>query len=209
MHAYDELYLYDAMRTLASAFDFVANICDIDLDSFMSLFIASKLSETFEIGFPRVVSGLSGPELAMEVFSKVGFEYVLADEEPDYDSSPEYWCGWIVAYYQWKTGRSFKDIQSLISMNEILSLYFPLHEASEDKCVETLESIMKERTKASKLQLQRKKACLTQKALAEKAEINLRTLQQYELGSKDLNKASVQTVRNLTKVLGCCIEDII
>ena len=48
----------------------------------------------------------------------------------------------------------------------------------------------------------RKRAGLTQAELAEKTGINLRTLQHYEQGSKDLSKAATSTVLDLAKVLG-------
>jgi len=39
--------------------------------------------------------------------------------------------------------------------------------------------------------------------------VNLRTLQQYELKTKDISKASVQTVMALTHVLGCQADDLL
>ena len=39
--------------------------------------------------------------------------------------------------------------------------------------------------------------------------LNLRTLQQYELKTKDIGKASVRTVMALAAVLGCPIEDLL
>lgn len=36
----------------------------------------------------------------------------------------------------------------------------------------------------------------------------MRTLQQYELKTKDISKASVQTVLALANVLGCQVEDL-
>lgn len=41
-----------------------------------------------------------------------------------------------------------------------------------------------------------------------KAGVNLRTLQQYELKTKDIGKASVQTVLSLVNVLGCRVEGL-
>lgn len=38
--------------------------------------------------------------------------------------------------------------------------------------------------------------------------MNLRTLQQYELKTKDISKASVQTVLALANVFGCRLEDL-
>ena len=37
IHAYDEQYLYDAMRNLEEAFDFAWTVCCIELDTFLSM----------------------------------------------------------------------------------------------------------------------------------------------------------------------------
>lgn len=55
----------------------------------------------------------------------------------------------------------------------------------------------------------RTQAGLTQKELADKTEISLRTLQHYEQGSKDLSTAAAITVLRIAKVLECSIEDLI
>lgn len=39
--------------------------------------------------------------------------------------------------------------------------------------------------------------------------VNLRTLQQYELSTKDINKASVSLVYALAKTLNCNVEDLL
>ena len=39
--------------------------------------------------------------------------------------------------------------------------------------------------------------------------VNLRTLQQYEHGTKDINKASVSSVYALAKTLNCNVEDLL
>lgn len=71
----------------------------------------------------------------------------------DSSCSPEYWCGWIMAYYQWRTARSFKEIRKYISINEILKMYSPLHEGSEDKFAYTLNAIINERNTETRLQM--------------------------------------------------------
>ena len=48
-----------------------------------------------------------------------------------------------------------------------------------------------------------------QKTLSEKVGINLRTLQQYEIRAKDINKATAITLLSLSKVLGCHMEDLL
>lgn len=45
-----------------------------------------------------------------------------------YNRSPEYWDGWALSYYQWRTGLSYKQIISYISIGEIVDMYHPYHE---------------------------------------------------------------------------------
>ncbi len=208
-HAYAESYLNDAMENLGEAFDYAVNACMIDIETFMGLFISSGYANLFGKGVPKVVSGLSGTELVMEVVNKAGTFYSFPKPQVEYDYSPEYWCGWILAYYQWKTGRTFKDIEVNLSVTEILKMYPTLHEASEDKFVDTANAIILRRNNTTRLQRQRKQCGLTQKELSEKSGVKLRTVQQYEMKAKDINKAAVSTVFALSTVLGCRIEDLL
>ena len=207
--AYAETYLNDAMENLGEAFDYAANACRLDMDDFLDLFIASGYADGFGKGNPKYVAGLSGTELVMAVIGKAGRQISFPAAQTEYDCSPEYWCGWILAYYQWATGRSFKDIRDGLSMREIRKLYNTLHEASEEKFVDTANAMLKRKSTGSRLQRQRKRCGYSQKELSVKAGVNLRTLQQYELKSKDINKASVQTVLALADVLGCQAEDLL
>lgn len=59
------------------------------------------------------------------------------------------------------------------------------------------------------LQYYRKRAGLTQTALAEKVEISLRILQDYEQDRKPLEGARAITVLNMARSLGCTVEDLI
>ena len=174
----------------------------------MNLFIAEGYAEAFGHGNPKYVSGISGTELVIEIIEKSGRQMTFPEAQTAYDCSPEYWCGWIIAYYQWATGRTFKDIHDNISMHEIRKMYSPLHEAGEDKFVDTVNDIIRKKDMPSKLQQQRKKCGYSQRELAEKSGVNLRTLQQYELKTKDINKASVQSIVALANVLGCRVEDL-
>ena len=47
IHAYDEQYLSDAMRNLGEAFDFARNVCQIELDTFLSMMISSGVAAVF------------------------------------------------------------------------------------------------------------------------------------------------------------------
>lgn len=52
-------------------------------------------------------------------------------------------------------------------------------------------------------------AGLTQSELADKADISLRTLQDYEQGRKPINQAAALTVYRLATTLNCKVEDIL
>ena len=209
IHAYDNQYLDDAMKCLGEAMDYVANSCKIQMDSFLELFIGTGYAEQFALGVPKIVSGVSGTELVLNVLSKSGIDIDFPEAQIDYDYSPEYWCGWILAYYQWYTGRSFKEIRKHISMQEIEKLYSTLHEASENKFVDTVNRMIRKRNPPTRLQAQRKISGYSQRGLAEKVGVNLRTLQQYEIRAKDINKAAGATLLSLAKALGCRVEDLL
>ena len=209
IHAYDNQYLDDAMKCLGEAMDYAANSCQMNMDSFLELFIGTGYAEQFAAGVPKYVSGVSGTELAMDVLTKSGSSMDFPQPQIDYDYSQQYWCGWILAYYQWYTGRSFKDIQKHITMQEIEKLYPTLHEASEKKFVDTVNRMIRKKNPPTRLQAQRKISGYSQRELAEKVGVNLRTLQQYEIRAKDINKAAGATLVALAKVLGCRVEDLL
>lgn len=59
------------------------------------------------------------------------------------------------------------------------------------------------------LQKKRTELGLSQSQLAEKAEVSIRTLQCYERGARDINKAYALIVYKLAKALGCKVEDLL
>ncbi|MBE6374830.1 MAG: helix-turn-helix transcriptional regulator [Lentisphaerae bacterium] len=155
------------------------------------------------------IIGLSGTELAMEVMRKSGLSVDGLQAQIEYDYSPEYWTGWALAYFQWFTKRPFKNIAECVTMQEILLLYPTLHEASEEKFVETVNRIIRNKNLPTRLQKRRKDAGLTQKELARRSGVKLRTIQQYEMRAKNINKAAAETLLQLAKALFCHIEDLI
>ena len=139
-HPYDQSYLHDAMLNLAEAIDVAYYDFHFTPDYFMNLFIASGIATQFEAGNPKYIAGKSGTELVLDVVDRVYDNY----KEPAIDFSyheptPEYWLGWILAYYQWETGRSFQEIQRIIPMDLLLTKYHTFHEMDESAVVEFIE----------------------------------------------------------------------
>lgn len=55
----------------------------------------------------------------------------------------------------------------------------------------------------------RERAGITQAELSLRTGVNLRTLQDYEQGSKPINKAAAITVYRIAKALGVNVEDLL
>lgn len=62
---------------------------------------------------------------------------------------------------------------------------------------------------STNLQQKRKEAGYTQHELAGRSGVSVRTLQYYEQGVLDLDKASASTVYRLALALGCPMEDLL
>ena len=94
-------------------------------------------------------------------------------------------------------------------MREILRLYPILHEVSEDRAIDALNRTIRRKSLPTRLQRRRKNCGITQRELSEKSGVNLRTIQQYERRSKDINRAAGATLRALSIALSCQIEDLL
>ena len=207
--AYNEIYLEDAMENMGEMVDYAVNVCHMDIEEFWQLFLSSGLADEFGKGSPKVVSGTSGTEMVYQVFDKAGLPEIEYPIQIEYNRSREYWSGWILAYYQWVTGKRFQDIYKGLPMEEIQRLYPTLHEASEEKFVEVANHLIEANTKSTKLQKLRKNSGYSQRELAERSGVNKRMIQQYEIGAKDINKAAGETLLALARVLSCEIEDLL
>jgi hypothetical protein len=131
------------MNNLGYMLDYAVNDCGFDAEEFYGWFIDSGVARSFGRGHPKFVAGLSGPELASEVIYRTHNYRPDTPPAENIDKSPEYWAGWILAYYQWHSGLTFSDLQnSGLTLNRVLSLYPTLHEADISKFVSVAESII-------------------------------------------------------------------
>lgn len=121
--AYDKLYLIHSQVNLAVCFDYSINVLGIPLEQFWNVFVESRVARLFEIGDPSIVAGKSGIELAHMLFDKDIQDYSIIST-----IRKEYWLGYVLAYFQWEKGISFKSITSHVSISNILYMYYPYHE---------------------------------------------------------------------------------
>ena len=209
IHAYQEIYLNHAQTMLGEAFDYAVNACRIPGDIFSKYFVVSSVSKKLENGEPAYLAGKSGVEVVYEIIDEVKNEELEIEPQYNVNRTVEYWIGWACAYYQWYSNRKYSEIFQAVSYEDLKSLYNTLHEADITKFVDILSERMKETFPETNLKRLRKKYGLTQGELAKKSGASLRSIQMYEQRKKNINKASVDSIYKIAKVLGCSIEALI
>lgn len=207
--AYDKIYLDKARTVLGRMLDFAVHDLQYDITEFFGLFIESGAANRFEDGDYEVIVGMSGVELAYTVLEQTGIKSERIKPNYTVNRSEEYWVGWALAYYQWMTSLSFADIVKHIPIMEIRSLYIPYHEMDIRHFADKMNELYKTAKSETNLKLLRQNRNLSQRELAELAEIPIRTIQQYEQRQKNINKAQVEYLVILSKVLCCRIEDLL
>ncbi len=208
MNAYNKTYLDDAMHNLGVMLDY-GTLAEGDPSRFFSRFIVSGIAEQFGKGNPKYIVGMSGIELAENVFRHTGSTGGSHPYSPEGRSS-YYWAGWALAYLQWHTGLSFEKIlNSGMDVDRLLSMYRTYHEADITKFLEAALSIMAESAKPSPLKHQRRLVGMTQQELSERSGVKLRMIQAYEQNYQDISKAEAATVIRLARALSCDVEDLI
>jgi len=201
--AYNESYLPYAMENLATMMDCGINQCGFSPQLFYRMFLSSGVAGQMEKGNPRYVAGLSGAELAncvVELTSGVAPAVI----DGTFTISPEYWAGWVLAYYQWKSGKSFRFIyDNGLHIEKVIALYHPLHEADLDKFTAVADRIIEDtiNVSVSPLKKARERCGLTQKELSEISGVSLRMIRAYEQKSQDIANANFRTVCRLESVL--------
>ena len=206
-HAYDEMYVEGAMVRMGDMLEYACLDCDYDPDSFWSMFIRSGLARRFEIGDVSVVAGKSGPELAYMVLSKADHRRNFPKPKWREDRSDLYWCGWVLAYYQWDRDVTFSRLWDRISIRMLQKMYPALHEADITKAVEEMDALMKPGEKRSVHSLRLLRG-LTQKELADKAHMTVSQLQRIEYGERKTENLSLKTALALAKALGVEVEEL-
>ena len=208
-NVYDREYIEESALCLAEAFDYAANECQMDIEMFMEMFEVSGYERRFEEKDPAVVLGLSGTELVCRTLQASGLYLNFPPPQKIYgECSVQYWCGYFLVYLSFYAAKSIKSILSDISIDEFSEYVPALVRADEETRRSTLTGILSYVEAPVRLQEIRKECGYSQRELAQISGVNLRTLQQYEVRAKDINRAASQTILALARVLGCRIEDL-
>lgn len=143
MNAYDKIYLEDVMHNIGIMFDWAINNFGCSPEEFCARLSASGVSERLSRGYVDVLVGKSGIELAVMVLQLTGTKVNEPISPFASISSPEYWAGSSLAYYQWKSGRSFRELGDLgLSFCVVRSMFNPFHEADLSTFESAADSII-------------------------------------------------------------------
>lgn len=214
MSAYSELYVDDAMHNLGEMLEYAERGCGISANAILQMFVISGIARQWEEGNPAVIGGHSGTEICQRILDSCQFPW----QDNDFgllELKCTYWIGWILAYYQWKTAESFQNILHAVSVEDFKRIYPAGHTVSEDRACTMIETVRDSYMQTqsgecrTRLQAYRQRIGLTQRQLAQASGINLRTLQEYEVGRKQLAQASAEKVIRLANVLQIRPENLI
>ena len=202
--SYDETLLYKAQTTMAHMLDTAVGLYGCELTDFYDMFLNSAYPSRIERGESAVIAGMSGHELAYAIISDHR-DVELRENDYSVDRSREYWIGWSLSYYQWISSRTFRYINELVSIPEMYSMYPRYHEMDISSFTDRM-NVISDDYKRHVLKRLRKYAHLSQRELADKSGIPVRTIQQYEQGQKALSRARADVVVRLCKALYCDVE---
>lgn len=140
--AYNKTYLKGAMHNLAVMLDCGVRKYGYTINDFYNKFLESNVSKQISRGNPRYLAGLSGVELA-DIVAQYSGKEISPRNDGSYTVGPEYWTGWVLAYYQWRSKRSFAFMQRKgLGANEVIKMYHPLHEADLMKFVDVADHLI-------------------------------------------------------------------
>lgn len=204
--AYNRSYLEDVSDKLGAMLEYAVGN-GFSPKVFWEMFVSSKVASEIERGNPKYLAGCSPFEYANIVVERSFGKTISPDKIAIDDSS--YWAGYSLANLQYETGFSFYELNKWMPIQEVLDMYGIMHEADIRKFIDLATSIIKKRKTQINLKTLRLASGLTQRELSLRANVDLRSIQMYEQGRNDINKAQGETLHNLAKALGCRIEDLL
>ena len=205
--SYDVRYLDSVATNIGTMFEY-AVACGYEPKVYWNMFASSEVAKQIEKGNPRFLVGYSAIDLLDHVVNATAFKGKLLEPKPFFSRSEFYWAGWALAQYQNYKATSFFNISKAFPIEKVLALYDTLHEADITKFFSVADEYIDAHKKETNLKRIRTAAGLSQKQLAEKAEVSIRNIQMYEQRHNDINKAQADILFRLSKILGCKIEDL-
>lgn len=195
---YNEMYL-NRIRELSAL---IFEICLYDLNMKDIDFIDKVIDSS-------IINDLSNADVDIIGRSSIELIYELLNikiNKNNYLYQDEYWIGFNIAYLSWYYNKSFKEVLSEVNLNEFRKLYITYHEMDERHLKDYLSTRLGVKSKLKEMRLKRR---LSQSQLAYLSDVNIRNIKTYEQNENDINKAQVNILLSLARVLNCSIEDIL
>ena len=208
IHSYDEIYMPKAQTALAQMLRYAVEDLHIELNEFWDMFLISGVADLFGKGDFRFLVGMSGIEGAREVVWRLTGEW--PQEKPTFrlEKDPIYWTGWILAWYQWYSGQSFRRISEFLTPDQVRDMYSPYHEMDPLQFADAADGIRHRKEMMTRLRMYRERRGFSQSELARESGVSVRMIQHYEQRQKDLNKAQTKTIWMLARALHCTMEEL-
>ena len=208
IHSSDEIYMPKAQTALAQMLRYAVEDLHIELNEFWDMFLISGVADLFGKGDFRFLVGMSGIEGAREVVWRLTGEW--PQEEPTFrlEKDPIYWTGWILAWYQWYSGQSFRRISGFLTAEQVRDMYSPSHEMDPLQFADAADAIRRRKEMMTRLRMYRDRRGFSQAELAQESGVSVRMIQHYEQRQKDLNKAQTKTIWLLARALHCTMEEL-
>ena len=207
MRSYDKSYLPYVAENVGTMFEYAA-ASGFKPQVFWEMFVLSDVAKGIEIGNARFLVGYSAIDLVNFVINSIRAGAKLLAPKPILDRTCYYWAGWALAQYQYESGKTFYEINRNFPIGKVLDLYDVLHEADITKFFDIADEWMKAAAPATKLQRICKARGLTQRELAQKSGVDIRSIQMYEQRKNDINKAQADTLAKIARCLNCQMEDL-
>jgi len=208
IHAYNEFYLYEAQCKLGIVVDFLMNCCVLSNEQIEQIFKKSKLLSYFCYGHPSIIAGYSGIELGLEIANEFKLD-IKQEYSYTFEKTVYYWIGYVLAFYSWYECKPFSYIFYGAKFEKLIEMYPCYHEMDIMHFVEDFNQYVFKGIKESNLKLLRLINNLSQSELADKSGVSLRSIQLYEQGVNDINKAQAGSLYKLAKTLNSNIEDLL
>lgn len=207
IRSYDIMYLDNVSANIGMMFEYAVS-CGIAPKTYWNMFITSEVAKQIERGHPRFLAGYSAIELFRQVVNDYPVNEDILKTKSFFTRSKYYWAGWALAHYQNIKVASFYNISKKLPIEKVLDLYDTLHEADITKFFTIADEYVCANSKETNLKRIRTAASLSQKQLADKAEVSIRNIQMYEQRQNDINKAQADILFRLSKTLCCNMEDL-
>ncbi len=135
------IYLDDALRNMGEMVEYAYE--NNKQQDIFRMFLESGYAKRWDDGEPRIIAGMSGTELYYAILRACHVNYNQDNMRAliRYDAGEPYWCGYILAYYHWQSGRTFEAIFKDIDYDYLSRLYPAFHTASEERCVDEIQKI--------------------------------------------------------------------